>query len=177
MHYYMVYIAYFTELNLPICDYAQKRRICRENCNCALDERFHGHVCPRRKPAKSCHPSDKISNTYNVTAGTRWQALVFSLCRSTFSSPSPPTSRARGSWCAFRTPSGRSSSSSPVHSMSNSLLLLNPTPGAVDLGGSCARRSCRTTRGVRAASRRGRSGRWRFVVQQFIKTDYNFASL
>merc|ERR1712107_16494 len=69
-------------------------------------------------------------------AGTRWQALVFSSCRSTFSSPSPPTSRARGSWCAFRTPLG-----------------------AVDLGGSCARRSCRTTRGVRAASRRGRSGR------------------
>merc|ERR1712203_314155 len=41
-------------------------------------------------------------------AGTRWQALVFSSCRSIFSSPSPPTSRARGSWCAFGTPSGRS---------------------------------------------------------------------
>ena len=27
----MVYIAYFTELNLQICDYAQKRRICRGN--------------------------------------------------------------------------------------------------------------------------------------------------
>ena len=27
VHYYMVYIAYFTELILPICDYAQKRRI------------------------------------------------------------------------------------------------------------------------------------------------------
>ena len=24
VHYYMVYIAYFTELNLQICDYAQK---------------------------------------------------------------------------------------------------------------------------------------------------------
>ena len=23
-----------------------------------LDERFHGHFCPRRKPAKSCHPDD-----------------------------------------------------------------------------------------------------------------------
>ena len=32
MHYYMVYIAYFTELILQICDYAQKRRICRKNC-------------------------------------------------------------------------------------------------------------------------------------------------
>ena len=57
VHYYMVYIAYFTELNSKIWDYAQKRRICRENCNYALDERFHGHVCPRRKPAKSCHPA------------------------------------------------------------------------------------------------------------------------
>ena len=28
----MVYIAYFTELDLQICDYAQKRRICRKNC-------------------------------------------------------------------------------------------------------------------------------------------------
>ena len=56
VHYYMIYIAYFAELNSKIWDYAQKRRICRENCNYALDERFHGHVCPRRKPAKSCHP-------------------------------------------------------------------------------------------------------------------------
>ena len=56
VHYDMVYIAYFTKLSLQICDYAQKRRICRENCNYAFDERFHGHVCPRRKPAKSCHP-------------------------------------------------------------------------------------------------------------------------
>ena len=24
----------------------------------ALDERFHGHFCPRRKPAKSCYPDD-----------------------------------------------------------------------------------------------------------------------
>merc|ERR1712173_21109 len=69
-------------------------------------------------------------------AGTRWQASVFSSCRSIFSSPSPPTSRARGSWCAFGTPSG-----------------------AVDLEESCARRSFQTTRGARAASRRGKSGR------------------
>ena len=29
VHYYMVYIAYFTELDLQICDYAQKRHILR----------------------------------------------------------------------------------------------------------------------------------------------------
>ena len=61
VHYYMVYIAYFTELNSKIWDYAQKRRICRENCKYALDERFHGHFCPRRKPAKSCHPAKSQS--------------------------------------------------------------------------------------------------------------------
>ena len=32
VNYYMVYIAYFTELILQICDCAQKRRIWRENC-------------------------------------------------------------------------------------------------------------------------------------------------
>ena len=38
VHYYMVYIAYFTELNLQICDYTQKRHICRKNCKYAFDE-------------------------------------------------------------------------------------------------------------------------------------------
>ena len=56
VHYYMVYIAYFTELILQICDYAQKRRIWRENCKYALDENFHCHFCSRRKAAKFCHP-------------------------------------------------------------------------------------------------------------------------
>ena len=55
VNYYMVYIAYYTELNLQICNYA-KRRICRENCKFALDESFHGHFCPWRKAAKLCHP-------------------------------------------------------------------------------------------------------------------------
>ena len=35
VHYY---IAYFTELILQICVYAQKRRIYRENCKYALDK-------------------------------------------------------------------------------------------------------------------------------------------
>ena len=56
VHYYIVYIAYFTELNLQICDYAQKQRICRENCQYAFDEKFHGHFCPRRNAANFCHP-------------------------------------------------------------------------------------------------------------------------
>jgi len=46
-------MAYYTELNLQICDYAQKRRICRENGKNALD---HAHFCLRRKAANFCHP-------------------------------------------------------------------------------------------------------------------------
>ena len=42
----MIHIAYFSELNLQVCNYAQKRRICHENCKYVLDERFHGHFSP-----------------------------------------------------------------------------------------------------------------------------------
>ena len=47
-HYYMVYI---TELSLQICDYAQKRRICRENFKHALDKKFSWPFLP---PTKGC---------------------------------------------------------------------------------------------------------------------------
>ena len=40
VHYYMVYIAYYTELNLQICNYVQKRRICREIANTRLTKVF-----------------------------------------------------------------------------------------------------------------------------------------
>ena len=53
----MSHIAYFTEFSLQICDYVQKRRICRENRINAFDENFHGHFCPRRKAVKFCHPA------------------------------------------------------------------------------------------------------------------------
>ena len=44
-HYYMVYIAYYTELHFQICFYAQKRRICPENSKYALAKNFFGHFC------------------------------------------------------------------------------------------------------------------------------------
>ena len=66
----MVYIAYFTELNSKIWDYVQKRRICREICKYALDERFHGHFCPHRNPVKSCHPDRVFFSLYNFV--NRW---------------------------------------------------------------------------------------------------------
>ena len=54
--YYMVNIAYYTEFNLQICNYAQKRRICRGNSKDVPDKNFCGHFCPRRKAANFCHP-------------------------------------------------------------------------------------------------------------------------
>ena len=50
-----VYIAYYTEIDLQICNYAQKWRICRENSKYAPDK-FCGHLCIRRKDANFCHP-------------------------------------------------------------------------------------------------------------------------
>ena len=58
-------MAYFTELILQICNYAQKRRIWCENCKYAHDENFHSHFCSRRKAAKFCHPDQgKNHNVY-----------------------------------------------------------------------------------------------------------------
>ena len=62
-------VAYFTELILQICDYAQKRRIWRENCKYALDEDFHFRFCSRWKAAKFCHPAPVprvLVNQFNV---------------------------------------------------------------------------------------------------------------
>ena len=66
MHYDMVYIAYFTELNLQICDYAQKRRICRENSKYAFDENFHGYFCLRRMAANFCHPEGWVKHVLEM---------------------------------------------------------------------------------------------------------------
>ena len=53
-HYFMVYIAYYTELNWQICNSAQKRGICYKNSKNAPDENFCGHFSPRRKAANFC---------------------------------------------------------------------------------------------------------------------------
>ena len=46
---------YFTELNLQICKYAQKRQICRNNSKHELD------FCSHQQAANFCHPA-KCSN-------------------------------------------------------------------------------------------------------------------
>ena len=40
MQYCMVYIAYYTELDLQICNHAQKRHVFRENSKYAPDKNF-----------------------------------------------------------------------------------------------------------------------------------------
>ena len=57
VHYYMVYVAYQTKLNLQICNYLHKGRICRKNTKYALDDKFYGHFCSRRKAANFYHPA------------------------------------------------------------------------------------------------------------------------
>ena len=59
VHYYMENIAYFTDLNFQLGDYAKKRRICCKNCKYALYENFHGHFCPQQKAAKLCYPGQE----------------------------------------------------------------------------------------------------------------------
>ena len=53
----MVHIAYYTELNLQICNYAQRRRICRENSKYEPD--FCGHFYPYRKATNFCRPDER----------------------------------------------------------------------------------------------------------------------
>ena len=54
----MVCIAYYTELNVQICNHVQQQHICRENSKHALDESFYGHFFPRQKAASFCYPGD-----------------------------------------------------------------------------------------------------------------------
>ena len=49
-------IAYSSELNLQICNYAQNRRICRKISKYTPDEHFDAHFCPHRKATNFCHP-------------------------------------------------------------------------------------------------------------------------
>ena len=57
-------------INLQICNYAQKRRICRKNSKYAPDENYCGHFCPRRKAANFCHPV--FSQTRTVVDEDMW---------------------------------------------------------------------------------------------------------
>ena len=42
-HFYVINNAFYTELDLQICNYAQERRICRENSKYTAAENCYGH--------------------------------------------------------------------------------------------------------------------------------------
>ena len=68
----MVYIAFFTELNLQICYYAQKRRIRRENCKYALDKIFMAIFSPNeRLPSSATLPIPDIE-IFLIQARFNW---------------------------------------------------------------------------------------------------------
>ena len=58
VHYYMVYIAYFTELNLQICNYLKNDAFVAKIVNTRLTKIFMTIFAPveTRKAAKFCHP-------------------------------------------------------------------------------------------------------------------------
>ena len=71
VHHYMVYIAYFTELNFQICDNAQKRRICRQNCKYALDEKKLWHFLPPPKACQVLPPCAPVEITFKTILGMK----------------------------------------------------------------------------------------------------------
>ena len=86
MHYYMVYIAYNTELNLQICNYAPKRRTCRENSKYAPDENFCGQLAfNERLPtsatsvrAITLHCQHNFERTFHLWCERILESKVFS---------------------------------------------------------------------------------------------------
>ena len=81
-----VYIAYHSELNLQICIYEQKRRICCENSKYLLDENSYGHFCPRRMAANFCHPGFRHNKwqTIIVCVVINWKFLRVYPCKVCF---------------------------------------------------------------------------------------------
>ena len=64
----MVFIAYFTELILQICDYAQNDAFEAKIVKKTLDENFHCHFRSRRKAAKFCHPAKYKSSDQSTVS-------------------------------------------------------------------------------------------------------------
>ena len=88
----MVHIAYYTELNLHICNCAQKRRICRENSRYTPDDKFLWAFLPSPKGCDLLPPAilfHKILHKMFTNAGKmRKQQHKMVLDRSASSTPS-----------------------------------------------------------------------------------------
>ena len=82
VHFYMVYIAYYTELNFQICKYAQKHRICHENSKYALDENVMAiFALAERKAANFGHPVlwwfyKFYKNFFDDVPFTNWDLII-----------------------------------------------------------------------------------------------------
>ena len=77
VHYNMVYIAYYTELNWQICNSAQRRGICYKNSKNAPDENFCGHFSPRRKAANFCDKYQLCLWLMNITSFSHLSIHIF----------------------------------------------------------------------------------------------------
>ena len=74
VNYYMVYIAYYTELNMQICNYAKKTTHLLQNSKYAFAENLYGHFCPRRKAANFCHPVQILADNSGPKLASGLQA-------------------------------------------------------------------------------------------------------
>ena len=96
VYYYMVQIAYCTELILQTCNYAQKQGICRENSKYALNENLCGHF---RKAAnflqimeghRFCgveeEPRGEVTFSRQLSIIALFRCSLCRLCRSSFRS-------------------------------------------------------------------------------------------
>ena len=64
VHYYMIYIAYFTELNLKICDYAQKDAFVAKIVNTRLTNGFMATFAPAKSlPSPATLPQQRKAAT------------------------------------------------------------------------------------------------------------------
>ena len=64
VHYYVVYIAYHTELNLQICNFVQQRRICCKNSKYAPDETFVASSALKERLTNSATLMLRVSDTH-----------------------------------------------------------------------------------------------------------------
>ena len=107
----MVYIAYFTELNLQICDYAQKRSICLENCEYALVENFPWPFLPPTKgcqvlpPCSHCkytpiYCNEETLEIYSLQADYNWWQMQICL----FFHQEEPNLDSEDYWCDIDCP-------------------------------------------------------------------------
>ena len=77
VHYYMVYIAYFTELILQICDYAQKGRIWRDYSYCIRYSVIKDTLSLYCTKYKLCSAQCTVHNVHWRGLSQRWLLKIY----------------------------------------------------------------------------------------------------